>query len=58
VNIPLVGPWRAQVTLRVALRGDKAYIHFLPELPEKPDGYPPGEKTLMQTRQIIPALPA
>jgi len=52
------GPWPEKINLPVTLRGNTAYVHFLPPLPEKMTGNPEGEKHFTLTKQIIPSLPA
>lgn len=52
------GPFPADVNQPVTTRGKTAYLHFVPNLPEKIEGYPAYEKTLTNTRDVIPGLPA
>ncbi len=52
------GPWPEKANLPITLRDGVAYIHFLPQLPERLTGIPDNMQTLALTKQVIPALPA
>jgi hypothetical protein len=45
------------VNLPVTTRDGAAYLHFLPNLPQKLPGIPAGERKFTGTRQVIPSLP-
>ena len=51
------GPWPEKVNLPVTMGDGVAYVHFLPHLPEKQEGLPPGERNFTEIKQVIPPLP-
>lgn len=52
------GPWPEQANVPVTTRPAAAYLHFLPEFPERYPSTPTDEKKYTLTKQVMPSLPA
>ena len=52
------GSWPEEANLPVTTRDGAAYLHFLPEIPERYPNTPADEKKYALTKEILPALPA
>lgn len=51
------GPSPEQANVPVTTRSGAAYLHFLPDLPERYPNTPPDENKYTLTKQILPSLP-
>lgn len=51
------GPWPEQANVPITTRTGKAYLHFLPRLPDRYPHTPADEKKFALTKQIMPSLP-
>lgn len=51
------GPWPEQSNVPITTRPKAAYLHILPQLPERYPNTPSDEKKFALTKQIMPALP-
>lgn len=51
------GPWPEDANVPVTTRPGAAYLHFLPQLPERYPHTPADERKFALTREIMPSLP-